>query len=214
MKKTSKFKLLAGIFLVISAIFSYLNDRSSIIFFGPGILGVYFIVDSLSQDDISEIKTDRIYHPTIWAIYLSIAISMIFICIFQPDFVQNPIFIIFMILFLFFIIICFYQVYRLKKYRKEVEPYEKAIELNPEDVSSWNNKGVLTANFKAYIEAMEYFVKALEIDPDDAVALHNIGVLFTKINKQSEANEFFNKSSEVDSGFEKAKRRGEMILES
>jgi tetratricopeptide (TPR) repeat protein len=214
MKKTSKVKLLAGIFLVIYAVFSYLNDSSRLIFLGPSILGVYFIVDSLSQDDISKIKTDRIYHPTIWAIYLSITILMIFICVFQPDFMKSPIFIIFMVLFLFFIIICFYQVYRLKKYRKEVEPYQKAIELNLEDFSSWNNKGVITANFKAYTEAMECFVKALEIDPDDAAALHNIGVLFTKINKQQEATEFFDKSLEVDPGFEKAKRRGEIILES
>lgn len=218
MKIQNKYKVGLGIFAFIVSIPIFItgfsvNDFNIIQMLFPIFLGIFLVVEGICQDDISQIRTTRIYHPSIWVIYLSFVICVLLICIFQPDTVTNLVFMILVLSLLYFVVLGFYQARKLKNFRKEAFGYEKSIELDPTDTTSLNNKGVLTANFKAYKEALEYFVKVLEIDPEDSAALHNIGVLFTKINKHEDAIGYFDKALEVDPGFKKAKIRGEMILE-
>lgn len=100
---------------------------------------------------------------------------------------------------------------------KAVEPYDKILEVNPDDNTSLNNKCVELANLKRYNWAMECFDKVLESDPDDSAALHNKGVVITKLKKTrkatEKANEYFDRALESDPGFKNAKRSGKIILE-
>lgn len=214
MKITNKLKLLMGIFSIIYAIYSYLNDNNPIIFYGPGLLGVFFITDSLFGFDIYAKRINNWLNPTFVSMYIFMIIVTIYIYIFHSDYTKNPVFNIIYGFLILGILSFSYGYYKLNKYRNAVKPYEKAINIDSDNYIAWNNKGTITANFKADNDAFEFFVKALEIYPEDSAALHNIGVLFTKINKHDEALEYFDKALEVDPGFEKAKRRGEIILES
>ena len=99
------------------------------------------------------------------------------------------------------------------KIEKAVGPYDKSLEVNPDDIKSWNNKGVELMNIRRFQWAMECFDKVLELEPDDSAALHNKGVILTKLSKHKKATEYFDRALEVDPGFENAKKRGEIILE-
>jgi tetratricopeptide (TPR) repeat protein len=66
---------------------------------------------------------------------------------------------------------------RLRKKKKALEPYDKALELDPNDIMSLNNKGVELSRQKRYKDAMECFDKIVEIDSEDVIVLNNKKVL-------------------------------------
>ena len=43
--------------------------------------------------------------------------------------------------------------------------YDKALELDPNHVSAWNNKGIVLSRLKRFEEAIVCYDKAIEIDP-------------------------------------------------
>ena len=113
-----------------------------------------------------------------------------------------------------FVIIVVALVFReWNKIIKATRPYDETLEINPEDIVSLNNKGVELVNLKRIRWAIEYFDKVLGLEPDDSAALHNKGVALTKQRKHRKAVEYFDKALNVDPGFENAKRKGELILE-
>lgn len=51
--------------------------------------------------------------------------------------------------------------------------YDKALELDPNHVSAWNNKGIVLSRLKRFEEAIDCYDRAIEIDPKYANAWYN-----------------------------------------
>jgi tetratricopeptide (TPR) repeat protein len=51
--------------------------------------------------------------------------------------------------------------------------YDKALELDPNHVSAWNNKGIVLSRLRRFEEAIDCYDKAIEIDPKYANAWYN-----------------------------------------
>ncbi len=51
--------------------------------------------------------------------------------------------------------------------------YDKALELDPNHVSAWNNKGIVLSRLKRFEEAIVCYDKAIEIEPEYANAWYN-----------------------------------------
>lgn len=51
--------------------------------------------------------------------------------------------------------------------------YDKALELDPNHVSAWNNKGIVLSRLKRFDEAIVCYDKAIEIEPEYANAWYN-----------------------------------------
>ncbi len=67
----------------------------------------------------------------------------------------------------------------LHRSQEAVNYFDKALELNPNHVDAWNNKGVALANLGKHEEAIVYYDKALVIKPGD------FGILVNKHNALS-----------------------------
>lgn len=51
--------------------------------------------------------------------------------------------------------------------------YDKALEIDPNHTSAWNNKGIVLSRLKRYEEAIACYDKAIELDPKYANAWYN-----------------------------------------
>ena len=51
--------------------------------------------------------------------------------------------------------------------------YEKALEIDPNHVSSWNNKGIILSRMKRFEESIVCYDKAVELNPQYANAWYN-----------------------------------------
>ena len=63
---------------------------------------------------------------------------------------------------------------------KAIEAYSHAIELNPNNVFAYNNRGVAYAVKDNYDPALEAFNKAIELNPNYAEAYNNRGIAFER----------------------------------
>ena len=59
----------------------------------------------------------------------------------------------------------------MERFEEALECFSKALELDPEDVFSWINKGSSLALLERFDEALECFDKAIELDPENELAL-------------------------------------------
>ena len=51
--------------------------------------------------------------------------------------------------------------------------YDKALEIDPNHVSAWNNKGIVLSRMKQFEESIICYDKAIELNPDYANAWYN-----------------------------------------
>jgi protein O-mannosyl-transferase len=61
----------------------------------------------------------------------------------------------------------------LKEYRKALDDYNKAIEINPKNAEAYNNKGVSLSNLKEFKEALSNYNKAIQFRPNYQDAYYN-----------------------------------------
>jgi len=64
---------------------------------------------------------------------------------------------------------------RIGKYKFNPRKTPKAIELSPNDVAAYNNRGNSKADLEDYYGAIADFTKAIELNPNDAAAYYNRG---------------------------------------
>ena len=57
---------------------------------------------------------------------------------------------------------------------KAMKCFDKAVELDPEFVDAWNNKGYLLHHLGKHEESIVCIRKVLELDPNNEAALYNI----------------------------------------
>lgn len=214
MKVKNKLSLLLGIcFLGMTGTGFFLRmDFGTLLIYIP--MSVFLILNGLF---IKKGYLNTIYHPSYWIAIIVLGVIDVYIYTNLPIGLYYPLFIIYSLSLACFIILTIYGYKKILKYKKEVKTYDENLEINPEDVTAWNNKGAITANFKAYNEAMEYFDKILELEPEDAAALHNKGVVLTTFKRTqkttAKANEYMDMALKADPGFEMAKKEGKIILE-
>ncbi len=88
------------------------------------------------------------------------------------------------------------------KFKDAKKYFEKAIELNPNYASAYNNLGVLLSNyyFKGYETSKKYFEKAIELNPIDASAYNNLGILLSNnyFRKYEASKKYFEKAIELN----------------
>ncbi|MGI0066747.1 MAG: tetratricopeptide repeat protein, partial [Nitrosotalea sp.] len=51
--------------------------------------------------------------------------------------------------------------------------YDKALEIDPNHISAWNNKGIILSRLKRFEESVGCYDKAIEINPQYANAWYN-----------------------------------------
>jgi len=76
--------------------------------------------------------------------------------------------------------------------------FDKAIEINPKDDGTWDNKGIALSDLKKYKEAIECFDKAIEINPENDGAWDNKGLALAHLKRYKEAIECFDKAIEIN----------------
>lgn len=76
--------------------------------------------------------------------------------------------------------------------------FNKALQLNPENVVCLNHLGIISRNEGKFKQAYDYYEKALQIDPDYAYAHRNFGILLELyMGKLPEALEHYKRYQEL-----------------
>ena len=89
-------------------------------------------------------------------------------------------------------------------YNKAVEYYNKAVELNPNYGTAWNNIGVAYYNLGNYNKAVEYYNKSLELNPDYDIAWNNLGLAYRRLGNYNKAVECYNKAVRLNPKYDTA----------
>jgi len=83
-------------------------------------------------------------------------------------------------------------------YKKALEAYDKAAEIDPQYVAAWHGKGFALGELKRYQEALEAYDKAAEINPQYVAAWHGKGFALGELKRNQEALEAYDKAAEID----------------
>ncbi|RLI95338.1 MAG: hypothetical protein DRO92_01970 [Candidatus Altiarchaeales archaeon] len=76
----------------------------------------------------------------------------------------------------------------MKKFKEELEAYNKALEINPTLDRAWYNKGIALYQLGRYNESIEAFNKAIEINPTKEVIVNRDFVLGIMKNRSKNAS--------------------------
>lgn len=91
-----------------------------------------------------------------------------------------------------------------KEYAEAIEASNKAIALNSNNGTHFNNRGWALYKLKRYKPALKDLIKAGEMGPDRQYVMKNIGMCYFKMEEYEKALEFFNRSIALDSTYLKA----------
>jgi len=82
--------------------------------------------------------------------------------------------------------------FKLGKYKKAFESYDKALKLDPNYSEAHNNRGTALVYLERYEEAIQSYNKALELDPNYPEAYCNRGIILRHFGRYEEAHADFN----------------------
>lgn len=82
------------------------------------------------------------------------------------------------------------------RYNEAIPCYDKAIDLDPQLLEAWNNKGVTLSSMGRHLEALPCFDKAIELDPTSAWS--NKGAEYGSLGMYNDALECFDKALELN----------------
>jgi tetratricopeptide (TPR) repeat protein len=80
----------------------------------------------------------------------------------------------------------------------KIDYYNNAIQLDPQYIEAFNNRGLAYYDLVNYYEAIQDYSKAIELNPQAVEAYANRGVAFNKLGKYDEAFRDYNKAIELD----------------
>ena len=90
--------------------------------------------------------------------------------------------------------------------------YEHALELNPKNISAWNNKGISLRSIGRYDEAIRSFDKAIEIDNNYEWGWHNKGFTLSEMGRLEDALKCYNHALEINPNYQAAIKHQKRIL--
>jgi len=85
-----------------------------------------------------------------------------------------------------------------KAIENDIKIQDKAIEINPQNSTAWNNTGVDLNKLNKFDEAIIAYNKAIEINPQNAYAWGGKGYALSKLNKSDEAIKAYEKAIEIN----------------
>jgi tetratricopeptide (TPR) repeat protein len=88
--------------------------------------------------------------------------------------------------------------YYKREYSEAIKWYDKSIELDPNNVIAWYNKGSVLDSLGKHEEAIEHYDKAIEINPNYADVWNNKGLALYHLGKYKEAIKYYDKAIEID----------------
>jgi Flp pilus assembly protein TadD len=77
--------------------------------------------------------------------------------------------------------------------------FDKVIQLDPNDVTAWDGKGIALLKLGRCMEAIQAFDKAIQLDTNDAMAWSNKGTALSSLGKHEEAIQAFDKAIQLNS---------------
>ncbi len=89
------------------------------------------------------------------------------------------------------------SLYNQGKYDASLEKFEKAINIDPNNVHAWNGKGLALYKKGKLSDAVYCFDKTLSIDPNYAVAWFCKGLVLEDLGENAKAQECFDKAREL-----------------
>ena len=84
-----------------------------------------------------------------------------------------------------------------KMYQQAINDINKAVEMTPEDVAMWVEKGSVHLRVGQHNEAIEALEKAISLDPKAAAAYRMLGYCQIQLKKNKEACANFAKAKEL-----------------
>ncbi len=84
-----------------------------------------------------------------------------------------------------------------KNYKKAIENYNKAIEINPLCFTAYINRGIAYVLLSDYRRAIKDFDKAEKLDPKNPIVYTNRGIAYHNLMEEEQAIKDFNKAVQV-----------------
>ncbi len=100
-----------------------------------------------------------------------------------------------------------------EKPQEKLEYYSKALKIDPNHISAWNNKGVALRLLGKFEKAIECFDKALKIGPKLGILWNNKGVALRLLGKFEKAIECFDKALKIDPKDKLALKNREIVMD-
>jgi tetratricopeptide (TPR) repeat protein len=88
-----------------------------------------------------------------------------------------------------------------KEYERAIQDFDCAIELNPNNILAYSNRGITYYNLKEYRRAIQNFDRALELNPKYPSAYFSRGNAYSCLNEYERAIDNFNYVIELDPSF-------------
>ncbi|PYY20346.1 MAG: hypothetical protein DMG62_23715 [Acidobacteria bacterium] len=85
-----------------------------------------------------------------------------------------------------------------KRYRRAIEDYDRALDLDPASVSAYNGRGIACWSLKEYQRAIQDFERALDLDPTFAGAYNNRGLAYRGLKEYQRAIEDYDRAITLD----------------
>ncbi len=86
----------------------------------------------------------------------------------------------------------------LRQNEEELESYNLALEIDPQDANAWNNKGFVLLQLGKYEEALKAFEKVLALEPDDDKDWYLKGICLSYLGRYSEAIEAYDQALAIN----------------
>jgi CHAT domain-containing protein len=83
-------------------------------------------------------------------------------------------------------------------YEEAIKCLDQAIDINPNNDASQNNKGVILLKSGRYEEAIKFYDRAIEINPNNDDAWNNKGAILLKSGRYEEAVKFYDRAIEIN----------------
>ena len=85
-----------------------------------------------------------------------------------------------------------------KRWNEALNAYSKAIELNPNDASAYNNRGLAYDNLDKNDLAIADYSKAIELNPEYGDAFNNLGKTFSRLGDYKRAILYYDRAIELN----------------
>ncbi|HEX7243900.1 MAG TPA: tetratricopeptide repeat protein, partial [Longimicrobiaceae bacterium] len=86
----------------------------------------------------------------------------------------------------------------LGRYEEELEAYDRALAVEPENAATWSNRGAALGRLERHEEAIEAYDRVLAVDPEDAAAWSNRGAALGSLGRYEEELEAYDRALALD----------------